>query len=130
MEVKQSAEDRETNSVHKKLADTVFAGDCSNWYIGEFGRNAASWPGLARSFWWKTYFPDWSAFNVVGGSISWPVNSIKRNATHAPFIAQLGLSAALLSFFFTNAVSAPSRVTDLVASGVGQLANSTVYLRG
>jgi cation diffusion facilitator CzcD-associated flavoprotein CzcO len=130
IEVKQTAEECETNAIHQNLSQTVFAGDCSNWYIGEFGRNAASWPGLARSFWFKTYFPDWSAFNVAGGSISWPVNSIKRNATHTSFIAQLGLGAALLSFFFTDAVSAPSRVTDLVASGVGQLANSTAHLRG
>ncbi|KAJ3956104.1 hypothetical protein N0V92_007367 [Colletotrichum tropicale] len=78
IEVKQSAEDRETNAIHKSLRDTVFSGDCSNWYIGDYGRNAASWPGLARSFWFKTYFPDWSAFNMSGGSALWPLLTIRR----------------------------------------------------
>lgn len=78
IEVKQSAEDRETQSIHEGLNKTVFAGDCSNWYIGAYGRNAASWPGLARSFWWKTYFPDWSAFNMVGGSRWWRLNALRR----------------------------------------------------
>lgn len=54
IEVKQSAEDRETQAVHQGLKKTVFAGDCSNWYIGTYGRNAASWPGRAISFWWKS----------------------------------------------------------------------------
>ncbi|KAF2968628.1 hypothetical protein GQX73_g4995 [Xylaria multiplex] len=78
IEVRQSAEDRETNAIHTKLTNTVFAGDCSNWYIGDYGRNAASWPGLARSFWFRTYFPDWSAFNMSGGSRWWPIYAAKR----------------------------------------------------
>lgn len=78
IEVKQSAEDRETQAIHLGLKKTVFAGDCSNWYIGAHGRNAASWPGLARSFWWKTYFPDWSAFNMSGGSKWWRVRALRR----------------------------------------------------
>ena len=100
MEVKQSAEDCETNSVHKNLADTVFAGDCSNWYIGEFGRNAASWPGLARSFWWKTYFPDWSAFNFVGGSQWWRLHMLKRWIVVSSTTTRLALLASVLSAFY------------------------------
>lgn len=56
----------------------MFAGACSNWYIGDFGRNAASWPGLAISFWAKTYFPKWSAFELDGGSRLWVLNAIAR----------------------------------------------------
>lgn len=78
IEVKQAAEDRETNSIHRNLTNTVFAGDCSNWYIGKHGRNAASWPGLARSYWARTYFPDWSAFNMSGGSVFWPLYRVCR----------------------------------------------------
>ncbi|KAI4602224.1 hypothetical protein KJ359_009462 [Pestalotiopsis sp. 9143b] len=78
IEVKQTAEDTTTNAIHKELANTVFAGDCSNWYIGDYGRNAASWPGLARSYWAATYFPDWSAFNMDGGSSLWPALRTKR----------------------------------------------------
>ncbi|KAK7743956.1 hypothetical protein SLS62_010418 [Diatrype stigma] len=78
VEVKQAAEDRETNAIHRQLADTVFAADCSNWYIGNYGRNAASWPGKARSFWWRTYFPDRSAFIYTGTSVWWPLNAARR----------------------------------------------------
>jgi cation diffusion facilitator CzcD-associated flavoprotein CzcO len=78
IEVKQSAEDRETNAIHEGLSNTVFSADCSNWYLGEFGRNAASWPGFARSFWAATYFPNWSAFNISGGSLFWPLFTAKR----------------------------------------------------
>lgn len=78
IEVKQDAEDRETNAIHENLASSVFAGDCSNWYIGDYGRNAASWPGLARSYWARTYFPEWSAFNMKGGSPLWPLYTAYR----------------------------------------------------
>jgi cation diffusion facilitator CzcD-associated flavoprotein CzcO len=79
LEVKQAAEDRETQSVHQGLQKTVFAGDCSNWYIGAHGRNAASWPGRAISFWWKTAFPDFNAFNMSGGSKLWRLNNLWRH---------------------------------------------------
>lgn len=71
IEVKRTAEDSATQHVHRELTATVFAGDCSNWYIGNYGRNAASWPGLARSFWFATYFPDWKSFNMSGGTRMW-----------------------------------------------------------
>ena len=67
-----------TNAIHKGLTETVYSADCSNWYMGDFGRNAASWPGLARDFWIATFFPDWSAFNMSGGSSFWPVFALKR----------------------------------------------------
>lgn len=78
IEVKQSAEDRATNAIHQELRSTVFAGDCSNWYIGDYGRNAASWPGFARGFWLATLVPDWSAFSVSGGSRWWPARAAAR----------------------------------------------------
>ena len=78
IEVKQSAEDRETQKIHKELRSSVFAGACSNWYIGDFGRNAASWPGYALSFWAATYFPNWSAFELDGGTRFWALNALTR----------------------------------------------------
>ncbi|KAL3445141.1 hypothetical protein BJX65DRAFT_297236 [Aspergillus insuetus] len=75
IEVKQSAEDASTNAIHRALDNSVFAADCSNWYIGKFGRNAASWPGLARDFWWATYSPRWGDFVLSGPrSTWWPVH--------------------------------------------------------
>ncbi|KAL3483349.1 hypothetical protein BJX62DRAFT_231027 [Aspergillus germanicus] len=78
VEVKHSAEEKHTNNIHAQLQRTVFAGDCSNWYIGKYGRNAASWPAKAAKFWFATYFPDWSAFSWSGGSGFWPVYAVRR----------------------------------------------------
>lgn len=72
VEVKQSAEERHTISLQEKLKGTVFAGDCSNWYINQYGRNAASWPAKAALFWLETYLPNWNAFIWDHGSVFWP----------------------------------------------------------
>lgn len=71
IEVKETAENRTTNTIHLRLRDSVFAGKCSNWYIGDFGRNAASWPGMAIEFWFATLFPDRSAFVWTESRKSW-----------------------------------------------------------
>lgn len=78
IEVNQSAEDKHTNLVQMRLKNTVFAGDCSNWYIGKHGRNAASWPAKAAVMWFETYFPDWRAFTWKGGGLLWPFYRLQR----------------------------------------------------
>lgn len=78
VEVKHSAEERHTISLQEKLKGTVFAGDCSNWYINQYGRNPASWPAKAALFWLETYFPNWNAFIWTGGSSSWPLYQFTR----------------------------------------------------
>ena len=100
IEVKQTVEDYTTNEIHRQLNNTVFAGDCSNWYIGKFGRNAASWPGLARSFWFSTYFPDWSAFKVAGGSRFWPLYAAHRWLTTIKPSTMAFISLGLLATAF------------------------------
>ena len=97
LEVKHTVEDYTTNDIHRQLNNTVFAGDCSNWYIGKFGRNAASWPGLARSFWFSTYFPDWSAFNLVGGSRLWPLYAAQRWLTTRKPLTMTFISLGLVA---------------------------------
>ncbi|KAJ5106601.1 hypothetical protein N7456_003276 [Penicillium angulare] len=115
LEVKQAAEDRETNAIHAELVSTVFAGDCSNWYIGKFGRNAASWPGFARSYWMRTLFPDWSAFNMIGGSMFWPFYRVRR------LIRCLSpLTQVLLSVFVVAVASRPS-VAKMIPSVIQNL---------
>ena len=94
IEVKQSAEDRETNAIHTELKNTVFSADCSNWYIGDYGRNAASWPGLARSYWIRTFIPDWSAFNFTDTSPWWPVYATLRMVRTTPLYIKLLLVGA------------------------------------
>lgn len=108
IEVKQAAEDRETQAVHEGLKKTVFAGDCSNWYIGDYGRNAASWPGRAISFWWKTVNPDWKAFNMEGGSRFWRLKALQR---------ELSQHAVLLAGAATAVVAATQLATPSTVSG-------------
>lgn len=118
IEVKQAAEDRETNSIHEQLTSTVFAGDCSNWYIGRYGRNAASWPGLARSYWFRTIFPDWSAFNMINGSFFWPIYRLKRLiSTQSLWFKIAILAAAVASVnkgYLSNA--APAMILSSLAT--------------
>ena len=78
LEVKEAVESRTTNDIHLRLRDSVFAGKCTNWYIGKFGRNAASWPGMAIEFWLATLFPDHKAFIWEGGNALWRFNAIWR----------------------------------------------------
>ncbi|CAM1510976.1 Fc.00g084890.m01.CDS01 [Cosmosporella sp. VM-42] len=97
IEVKQSAEDRETNAIHTELRNTVFSADCSNWYIGDYGRNAASWPGLARTYWIRTFIPDWSAFNLTGTNPWWPFYATLRLIRTTPlYIKLLVVGAAII----------------------------------
>lgn len=78
IEVKESVENRTTNDIQLRLRNSVFSGRCTNWYIGEFGRNAASWPGLAIEFWIATLAPDRDAFLMEGGSKVWRLKSLWR----------------------------------------------------
>jgi hypothetical protein len=98
--VKQTAEDQETLKIHQQLRNSVFAGACSNWYIGDFGRNAASWPGTAASFWAKTFFPKWSAFELTGGSKAWPLYAAVRQMRNNIIAIILGVvfTSVTLSF--------------------------------
>ena len=120
IEVKQSAEDRETQAIHAGLSKTVFAGDCSNWYIGAHGRNAASWPGLARSFWFKTYFPDWSAFNMAGGSRWWRLNALRR--------VLLKNAVVFTMLFFGHSASNPSNYERFGLDSRGIVRRTKAYL--
>ncbi|KAF7536649.1 hypothetical protein G7054_g4356 [Neopestalotiopsis clavispora] len=116
IEVKQTVEDTTTNAIHRELANTVFAGDCSNWYIGNYGRNAASWPGLARSYWAATYFPEWSAFNMDGGSSLWPVFKTQRKiATASTSLKVLVLLSSVFGFMRWRGASFTS-LLELVKS--------------
>lgn len=116
IEVKRTAEDSATQNVHHELTATVFAGDCSNWYIGDYGRNAASWPGLARSFWFATYFPDWTSFNMSGGTKMW------RVATFFRWMRQQLLSPGRLGIFASVLVTLQlTRSPPMLQSVLGQM---------
>lgn len=129
IEVKQSAEDRETQAIHLGLNKTVFAGDCSNWYIGAHGRNAASWPGLARSFWWKTYFPDSSAFNMSGGSKLWRVRALRRLLLSKLFVfstAAIWLALSVTSSRQNIVATAGQNIAAIAGSLVASVKNLSI----
>lgn len=96
IEVKESVENRTTNDIQIRLRNSVFSGRCTNWYIGEFGRNAASWPGLAIEFWLATWTPDRSAFLMKGGSRLWRLKNLWNKATSIWGFLGLATLAALL----------------------------------
>ncbi|KAK7230081.1 hypothetical protein V2G26_002251 [Clonostachys chloroleuca] len=96
VEVKETVENRTTNEIHLKLRNSVFSGKCTNWYIGEFGRNAASWPGMAIEFWFATLFTDHKAFIRKGGDKLWFINSFRRRLqSSAPLFVLLATTAAI-----------------------------------
>lgn len=106
IEVKETVENRTTNEIQLRLRGSVFSGNCSNWYIGEFGRNVASWPGLAIEFWLATLFPDSQAFNTQGGSRVWFLTALARWARRHKIQWYVGImvAVALSGLRFQDAV--------------------------
>ncbi|KAJ6071135.1 hypothetical protein N7499_009149 [Penicillium canescens] len=96
VEVKQSAEERHTISIQRQLKGTVFAGDCSNWYINDHGRNSASWPAKAAFFWLETYIPNWNAFLWKNGTAVWPLYRFTRWLKMGSWLSKTSLVAAIV----------------------------------
>lgn len=102
VEVKQSAEERHTISLQEQLKGTVFAGDCSNWYINEFGRNAASWPARAAFLWLETFWPNWKAFLWKDGSTTWPLYRLARWWKMGSWCSKASIAAIVAIFLSHN----------------------------
>ncbi|KAI3394967.1 hypothetical protein diail_2025 [Diaporthe ilicicola] len=79
VEAKEEAETHFVEELDKTLAQTVFNSGCNNWYINSSGRNSASWPGMASSFWRATFFPRWADFTLEGGDPAWLLRRTLRN---------------------------------------------------
>lgn len=84
VEVKPEAEEKFIEDLDGILAHTVFSAGCSNWYINSSGRNSASWPGLASTFWKAAMFPKWKDFAMSGGSSTWLFHKILRQMKTTP----------------------------------------------
>jgi hypothetical protein len=84
VEVKPEAEEKFINNLDGILEHTVFSAGCSNWYINSAGRNSASWPGLASTFWRAAFFPRWRDFDMSGGSRTWLFQKTLRNLRTTP----------------------------------------------
>lgn len=78
VEVRQAVEDRWAASMQAKLRGSVYEAGCSNWYINEYGRNVASWPGLASRYWLGTWLYGSRGVVYKGGGNGWWVNMLVR----------------------------------------------------
>lgn len=78
LEVKATAEDQWVNALQYELKGTVFEAGCSNWYINRHGRNSASWPGYASTYWKEALKPQLGVFRETPKSKLWFVNMIWR----------------------------------------------------
>ncbi|RFU25168.1 hypothetical protein B7463_g11172, partial [Scytalidium lignicola] len=68
IEIKQQAEEEFIQSAQTLLQGSIFSAGYSNWYINSEGKNSASWPGYASTFWRQTWFPNFADFKFLGGS--------------------------------------------------------------
>ncbi|OJZ79600.1 hypothetical protein ASPFODRAFT_66055 [Aspergillus luchuensis CBS 106.47] len=123
VEVKQSAEERHTASLQEKLKSTVFAGGCSNWYINQYGRNAASWPAKAALFWRETCFPNWDAFIWQDGSAAWPLYRFLRWLKVSSVGSKAGIAAVIAMVLAQSGVVRESGIA-------GRFENWRELLRG
>ncbi|KAJ0119957.1 hypothetical protein J7T55_000807 [Diaporthe amygdali] len=107
LEVREEAETRFVKDLDKTLAKTVFNSGYNNWYINSAGRNSASWPGMASSFWRATFFPRWGDFTLQGGIVTWISRRALRkvqNASIWTWIMVIILTSALVHLYSGSAV--------------------------
>ncbi|CEL10333.1 hypothetical protein ASPCAL13454 [Aspergillus calidoustus] len=78
LDVKGTVEDQWVNALQADLRGTVFEAGCSNWYINKHGRNSASWPGYASTYWKESLKPQIGVFNTFPGSRLWVFNMLAR----------------------------------------------------
>ena len=98
IDVKQTAEDQYVNEIQQQLLGSVFQAGCSNWYLNEFGRNVASWPGFASDFWKKTIFTRFEDYNLLYGTKWWPLNRLKRHIRTTSIKTYICIAASALFF--------------------------------
>lgn len=97
VEIKATAEDQWVNGVHSQLRGSVFAAGCSNWYINANGRNSASWPGYASTFWKETLIRRPKDFLIAKKSSLWFLNMASRWIRTTAWTTY-GLAGLLLGF--------------------------------
>ncbi|GKZ51981.1 hypothetical protein AbraIFM66951_009012 [Aspergillus brasiliensis] len=78
LEVKATAENQWVNRLQPDLKGSVFEAGCSNWYINTYGRNSASWPGYASSYWREMQKNQYDVFKKTPGPRFWFLNALPR----------------------------------------------------
>ncbi|KAK4048332.1 hypothetical protein OIV83_004854 [Microbotryomycetes sp. JL201] len=105
--VKQAAEDTNAQKVQIGLRGTVWEAGCANWYLNEWGRNTASYPGYASSYWFETFFPKAEDFEFGQSSALWPVRAAIYHVKQQRRLL-LGVALAALCCLGQNRVSGKS----------------------
>lgn len=125
VEVTSSAEDQWVNRIHSELSGSVFQAGCSNWYINEFGRNAASWPGYASTYWKESLIPRWNVLTKAGGSPFWLLNRIIRMLRTTSALTYFLVFAVIFAWRSSRDPSVFQRITQACRSSLSLLKSKT-----
>jgi len=104
LEVKATAEEQWVNRIHNELRGSVFSSGCSNWYINDNGRNSASWPGYASTYWKETLIPRRGVFLRDHKSRMWLLNTIFRWLRTTSLTTYTSLGALTAVSFYGKAI--------------------------
>lgn len=65
VDVKPEAQARYHDEMQKRLQNSVWQTGCNSWYVNEFGRNTANWPGFTFEYRLRTRQPNWTHFDLA-----------------------------------------------------------------
>ncbi len=65
LDVKPDAQENYNQGIQKRLQNSVWQTGCSSWYVNEFGRNTANWPGFTFEYRLRTRQPNWSHYHAA-----------------------------------------------------------------
>ena len=57
LDVRPEVADRSDRLLQRRFEGTVWAGDCTSYYLDDSGRNRNIWPGSTVGYWWRTRRP-------------------------------------------------------------------------
>ncbi|KAL2834565.1 hypothetical protein BJY01DRAFT_239142 [Aspergillus pseudoustus] len=118
LDVKGTVEDQWVNTLQADLRGTVFEAGCSNWYINKFGRNSASWPGYASTYWKESLKPQVGVFNTVSRSKLWVFNMLTRWVRTTPKETYAVLALVLSGLVWKREVSWGNALRELYCSAL------------
>ena len=62
--IDQPVQDRFNVKIQRRLQRTLWAKDCTSWYLTADGTNTANWPGYTLEFRLRTRAPKWDDYAV------------------------------------------------------------------
>jgi cation diffusion facilitator CzcD-associated flavoprotein CzcO len=65
IELKQEVGDAYWKWVQRRVKPMVWYGNCKSWYQNANGEVIAVWPGTCFEYWWKTYSPNFSEYDMI-----------------------------------------------------------------